>query len=113
MNNQRYYRISGKKDNIRLASRVLEEILQQAVVNGERHIEVDAFGQHGLGGRLWKAGDDPVYLKITGQGGQRVGAMGFANTFIEIMGPSSDDLGWLNAGAVSICILMVQLVQNF
>jgi NADPH-dependent glutamate synthase beta subunit-like oxidoreductase/glutamate synthase domain-containing protein 3/NAD-dependent dihydropyrimidine dehydrogenase PreA subunit len=83
----------------RLESRVLEERVQQAVDDGYRFLEVEAYGQHGVGGRLWRAGNEPVYVKIKGSTGQRAGSMGFPNTRIEIMGPASDDVGWLNAGA--------------
>ncbi|MCU0553733.1 MAG: FAD-dependent oxidoreductase [Syntrophales bacterium] len=91
--------IAGVESGRRVDSRVLEERMQQAVTEGHRLIEVQAFGQHGIGGRLWKAGDEPVTVRITGSPGQRVGSMGFPNTFIEVMGPASDDVGWLNAGA--------------
>ena len=37
--------------------------------------------------------------RISGAPGQRVGSMGFPNTLIEVFGPSSDDVGWLNGGA--------------
>ena len=83
----------------RVDSRILEERLQQAVNEGHRAIEVCACGQHGIGGRLWRAGDDPVIIRITGASGQRPGSMGFPDTFIEVMGPASDDVGWLNTGA--------------
>jgi NADPH-dependent glutamate synthase beta subunit-like oxidoreductase/glutamate synthase domain-containing protein 3/NAD-dependent dihydropyrimidine dehydrogenase PreA subunit len=75
MNDNQYYIISGKKDRYRLDSRVLEEQIQDAVVSGYRYLKIKAYGQHGIGGRL------------------------FPNTYIEIMGPASDDVGWLNAGA--------------
>jgi len=91
--------ISGKFGGTRLESRVLEEQIQEAVSQGQRSIEVKAFGQHGIGGRLWRAGNEPVRVKISGQPGQRVGSMGFPNTLIEVLGPASDDVGWLNAGA--------------
>ena len=91
--------IAGVESGRRVDSRVLEERMQQAVTEGHRLIEVQAFGQHGIGGRLWKAGDEPVTVRITGSPGQRVGSMGFPNTLIEVMGPASDDVGWLNAGA--------------
>jgi NADPH-dependent glutamate synthase beta subunit-like oxidoreductase/glutamate synthase domain-containing protein 3/NAD-dependent dihydropyrimidine dehydrogenase PreA subunit len=91
--------ISGKIGGERVESRVLEEQIQEAVAGGRRSIEVHAFGQHGIGGRLWRAGNEPVHLKVLGQPGQRVGSMGFPNTFIEVLGPASDDVGWLNAGA--------------
>jgi NADPH-dependent glutamate synthase beta subunit-like oxidoreductase/glutamate synthase domain-containing protein 3/Pyruvate/2-oxoacid:ferredoxin oxidoreductase delta subunit len=91
--------IEGMEGSHRIDSRVLEERLQKAVESGHRVIEVKAFGQHGIGGRLWKAGSDRISLKITGSPGQRVGSMGFPNTSIEILGPASDDVGWLDAGA--------------
>src|SRR5512143_3290644 len=93
------YRIAGKQDGERVRSRILEEQVQKAVADGHRRIEIDAFGQHGIGGRLWRAGADPVQIRVTGHSGQRVGSMGFPNTVIEVLGPVSDDVGWLNAGA--------------
>lgn len=95
----KFYEISGKENGDRLESRVLEERIQQAVKDGHRLQKIDAYGQHGIGGRLWKSGDETVHIRIEGQSGQRVGSLGMANTFIEIMGPASDDVGWLNAGA--------------
>jgi len=91
--------IRGIESGRRVDSRVLEERIQEAVAEGHRLIEVQAFGQHGIGGRLWRADDGQVSLRITGSPGQRVGSMGFPNTLIEVMGPASDDVGWLNGGA--------------
>ena len=94
-----FHIISGRQDDERIESRVLEEKIQEAVVSGERCLKILAFGQHGIGGRLWRAGDEPVRLLIEGPPGQRLGSMGFPNTLIEVEGPASDDTGWLNAGA--------------
>jgi len=91
--------ISGKTDGNRLNSRILEERIQEAVASGYRHLTVQAFGQHGIGGRLWRAGNDSVHVKVEGHSGQRLGSLGFPNTEIEVDGPVSDDVGWLNAGA--------------
>lgn len=101
MNRERYFLISGKtKDGIRIESRVLEDYIQKAVSNGHRHIRVKAFGQHGIGGRLWREDlDETVHIIIEGQSGQRAGSLGFPGTYLEIDGPASDDVGWLNAGA--------------
>ena len=96
---QQSYLISGWENGHRIGSRQLEEQIQKAVNEGHHSIEVEAFGQHGIGGRLWRAGDDLVNVKVIGSPGQRTGSMGFPNTRIEIMGPASDDAGWLNAGA--------------
>jgi NADPH-dependent glutamate synthase beta subunit-like oxidoreductase/glutamate synthase domain-containing protein 3/NAD-dependent dihydropyrimidine dehydrogenase PreA subunit len=100
--NQNPYVISGKDKGLRIESRVLEEQIQAAVTAGHTRLVVEAYGQHGIGGRLWSMGETPVHIQITGPAGQRIGAMGFANTRIEILGPCSDDVGWLNAGAVIV-----------
>ena len=99
MEQQQVIRLSGFENGHRIESRILEERMQQAVENGYRSFEVEAFGQHGIGGRLWKAGNDRLHVRISGAPGQRVGSMGFPNTLIEVLGPSSDDVGWLNGGA--------------
>jgi NADPH-dependent glutamate synthase beta subunit-like oxidoreductase/glutamate synthase domain-containing protein 3/NAD-dependent dihydropyrimidine dehydrogenase PreA subunit len=91
--------IAGHFGGKRVESRVLEEQIQDAVSQGQRSLEIQAYGQHGIGGRLWGAGADAIQIKISGHPGQRVGSMGFPNTFIEVLGPASDDVGWLNAGA--------------
>ena len=99
MNNSEVYEISGEENGARIESRILEEKIQQAVASGQRELMIKAMGQHGIGGRLWRAGDETVHVSIYGQCGQRVGSLGYPNTSIEIMGPASDDVGWLNAGA--------------
>ncbi len=99
MDYQQVCRISGMENGHRIESRILEERIQKAVAEGYRNLEVEAYGQHGIGGRLWKAGEEKVYVKVKGSSGQRVGSLGFPNTLIELEGPGSDDVGWLNAGA--------------
>ncbi len=91
--------LKGRQASDRVSSRVLEERIQEAVRAGTREIEIEAFGQHGLGGRIFLADDEQVKVSITGSPGQRVGAMGAPGTSIEVHGPASDDIGWLNAGA--------------
>ncbi len=91
--------IPGVEKGSRVDSRILEERIQQAVETGHRQIEIIAQGQHGIGGRLWKAGDDHLEIRVTGTSGQRLGSMGFPQTTIHNLGPASDDVGWLNAGA--------------
>jgi glutamate synthase domain-containing protein 3 len=99
MEKQEPHWIPGMEEGHRVESRVLEERIQQAVGEGHRFLKVKAHGQHGIGGRLWRAGDEQIHMEIHGSAGQRVGSMGFPNTHIEVMGPVSDDVGWLNAGA--------------
>ncbi len=92
-------KIAGRENDARVESRILEERIQRAVAEGYSQIEVTAYGQHGIGGRLWRSGGGRIKVNILGTSGQRVGSMGFAGTFIEVFGPASDDIGWLNAGA--------------
>ncbi|MCK9233096.1 MAG: pyridine nucleotide-disulfide oxidoreductase, partial [Syntrophales bacterium] len=91
--------IPGMEKGLRVDSRVLEERIQKAVSDGHRSLEIIAQGQHGIGGRLWRAGNETVRIRVMGTSGQRLGAMGFPNTVIDCVGPASDDVGWLNAGA--------------
>ncbi|SLM30660.1 putative pyridine nucleotide-disulfide oxidoreductase [Desulfamplus magnetovallimortis] len=100
MNDNTFYtNIPGKKGEKRIPSRVLEEMIQNAVQQGHRAIEVAAYGQHGIGGRLCLSGDEKIKIRIQGHSGQRTGSLGYPGTEIEVMGPASDDIGWLNAGA--------------
>jgi len=99
MSNEPTIVIDGMENGARVDSRIIEGRIQQAVLEGNRNIEIIAYGQHGLGGRIWSAGSESVHLRIKGSSGQRVGAMGFPGTRIEVEGPASDDLGWLNSGA--------------
>jgi NADPH-dependent glutamate synthase beta subunit-like oxidoreductase/glutamate synthase domain-containing protein 3/Pyruvate/2-oxoacid:ferredoxin oxidoreductase delta subunit len=98
-NREEAYRVHGYEDGRRIESRELEERIQNAVHQGHRRLLVEAFGHHGIGGRLWRSGDDPVEVIVHGPPGQRVGSMGFPNTTIRVSGNASDDVGWLNAGA--------------
>lgn len=91
--------LSGMENGLRVDSRILEERVQAAVRDGHRRIEISAHGQHGIGGRLWQAGEEEIHLRVRGMSGQRLGSMGFPGTRIEVCGPVSDDVGWLNAGS--------------
>ncbi len=91
--------IHGMENGHRVDSRILEERIQRAVTQGARDLTVEAFGQHGIGGRLFVSRTEPVSVRITGSPGQRAGSMGFPGTTVVIDAPTSDDIGWLNAGA--------------
>ncbi|MFW6179859.1 MAG: hypothetical protein ACOC43_15995, partial [Desulfohalobiaceae bacterium] len=59
-NMQDTLQINGWQNGQRKESRVLEEEIQEAVARGDRQLEIQAAGQHGIGGRLWSAGQDQV-----------------------------------------------------
>ncbi len=63
--------IAGRVAGQRVDSRLIEEQIQAAVKQGHRHLQIEAFGQHGIGGRLWQAGREAVNIEITGQPGQQ------------------------------------------
>ncbi len=96
---ERAIHIHGVDEGRRIESRVLEERIQQAVVHGYTRLEVHALGHHGIGGRLWRAGDNEVEVTVHGPPGQRLGSMGSPTTRILALEHASDDVGWLNAGA--------------
>ncbi len=102
MHSEPYQVIPGRIHGRRIESRLLEEHIQAAVAQGHSRLLVEAYGQHGIGGRLWSGGERTVHVRIKGPVGQRVGAMGFPNTEIDVDGPASDDVGWLNAGATIV-----------
>ncbi len=91
--------IHGIENGHRVDSRVLEERIQRAVVQGARNLTIEAHGQHGIGGRIFLSRQEPVTVRITGSPGQRTGSMGFPGTRIVVDCAASDDIGWLNAGA--------------
>lgn len=92
-------RISGNDNGERVESRILEERIQDVVRQGGRKLEIDAMGQHGIGGRLWISKEEPIEVDVKGSPGQRLGSKGFPGTVITVHGSVSDDVGWLNAGA--------------
>ncbi len=91
--------IEGSIDGQRVSSRVLEERIQEAVRGGARNLLVKADGQHGIGGRIWPK-DEKVKITVEGPVGQRLGSMGMMGTEIVVKGGVSDDVGWINCGAV-------------
>ncbi|MCK7509788.1 MAG: glutamate synthase-related protein [Desulfobacterales bacterium] len=68
--------------------------------DGHRQLQIEAFGQHGIGGRLWQAGRrDRSPSGSPGTPGSAWAPWGSPTRVIEVLGPASDDVGWLNAGA--------------
>jgi NADPH-dependent glutamate synthase beta subunit-like oxidoreductase/glutamate synthase domain-containing protein 3/NAD-dependent dihydropyrimidine dehydrogenase PreA subunit len=90
--------LQGRVDGSRVPSRVLEEMIQDAVRDGARSIAVKPDGQHGIGGRIWPRGEK-VKITVDGPVGQRLGSMGMLGTEILVKGSVSDDVGWINCGA--------------
>ncbi len=81
----------------RIASQTFEELVQRAAGDTDSLV-LETFGQHNVGGRLWKGGR-PITVRVRGPVGQRLGCMGRPGTTIISEGPASDDVGYLNIGA--------------
>jgi len=90
--------IKGIVNKKRVPSRILEEQIQQAILDGARELKVIANGQHGIGGRIWPKGE-VVKITVEGPAGQRLGSMGMPGTEIIAKNSASDDVGWINCGA--------------
>ena len=92
------YTIDSLKDNKRLSTRELLQIIYDKMAEGYTSFEITASGQHNIGGPLWTNDGTPLHFEIKNPG-QRVGSMGMPNTSITIEGSAPADVGWLNSGA--------------
>lgn len=81
----------------RMSTQELLQAINDAVAAGETEFYIQASGQHDLGGPLWHPEGKTLRFHINNPG-QRVGSMCLPGTEIIVEGPSSADVGWLNAG---------------
>lgn len=95
----RAFEIKGRTAAGRIPSKQLDEKIRAALAEGKRNLKVTADGQHGIGGRIWPT-PEGAQITIEGAAGQRVGAMGMDGTTITLKGSASDDVGWINCGAI-------------
>lgn len=84
-------------NNVRMSTQDLILAVEQAVARGETDFNVDASGQHDIGGPLWNAEGKKLTFLVSNPG-QRVGCMCMPNTEVIVDGPAPADVGWLNAG---------------
>jgi NADPH-dependent glutamate synthase beta subunit-like oxidoreductase/glutamate synthase domain-containing protein 3/Pyruvate/2-oxoacid:ferredoxin oxidoreductase delta subunit len=92
------YKIKTLNGSKRLSTQELLQEIYAAMNEGHTEFEIDACGQHDIGGPLWTADGKPLTFKVTNPG-QRLGSMGLPGTTIIVEGPTSADAGWLNAGS--------------
>ncbi len=85
-------------NNKRISTQALLQQVYSAMQAGETEFEIDASGQHDIGGPLWDSEGRSLKFLVRNPG-QRVGSMGMPGTEIVVEGPASADVGWLNAGA--------------
>ena len=89
-------KIKSREGNKRLSTQELLQQIYAAMEKGETEFEIEACGQHDIGGPLWSANGE-LKFKITNPG-QRVGSMAMEGTSIVVEGSAPADVGWLNAG---------------
>lgn len=98
MNNETV-KIQTLKDNNRMSTQELLQYITSKLKEGYTNFDIDASGQHNIGGSSW-AKDKISELTFTVRNpGQRVGAMALKGTKIIVEGSAPADVGWLNSGA--------------
>ncbi len=91
--------IEGLIKNNRISTQDLLQEIQEKINEGYTNFEINACGQHDIGGSSWaKDPNESLTFKITNPG-QRVGAMARKGTKIYVNGSTPADVGWLNSGA--------------
>ncbi len=91
------FKISTIDGNNRMSTQDLLERINAALAQGETEFDIEAAGQHDIGGPLWHPEGKPLKFHVK-NAGQRVGSMCLAGTEIIVEGSVSADVGWLNAG---------------
>lgn len=94
-------KLNGLTDGKRVSTQNLLREVYANLANGVTEFEIDASGQHDIGGPLWDKDGKPLKFHVKNPG-QRVGCMGMKGTEIIVEGSAPADVGWLNAGATII-----------
>lgn len=90
-------KINTLQGHERMSTQDLLLKIEDAVASGETDFEIEASGQHDIGGPLWHPEGKKLSFLVR-NAGQRVGAMCLENTEIVVEESASADVGWLNAG---------------
>jgi len=98
MSDTRKIKIDTLIDGNRISTQALLQEIYERLSQGYTEFEIEASGQHDIGGPLWKDDGTELIFKVTNPG-QRVGSMGMKGTKITVEGPAPADVGWLNSGA--------------
>ena len=91
------FRINTLQNNERMSTQDLLQAINAALIEGESEFQIEASGQHDIGGPLWHPSGKTLKFHVTNPG-QRVGCMCLEGTEIYVEGAASADVGWLNAG---------------
>ena len=91
------FQLNTMQEHTRMSTQDLLLAIESAVQSGETDFEIEASGQHDIGGPLWHPQGKTLRFRVT-NAGQRLGSMCLPNTEIVAEGSVSADVGWLNAG---------------
>lgn len=91
------FKINTLNGNERMSTQDLLQAINEALAAGETEYEIEASGQHDIGGPLWHPEGKTLKFLVRNPG-QRVGSMCLEGTEIIVEGSASADVGWLNAG---------------
>jgi glutamate synthase domain-containing protein 3/Pyruvate/2-oxoacid:ferredoxin oxidoreductase delta subunit len=92
------FKIQTLEDNKRLSTQELLQIIYEKIEDGYNDFEIEACGQHNIGGSVWSKNAEKLTFTVKNPG-QRVGAMAMKGTKIIVEGSAPADVGWLNSGA--------------
>lgn len=90
--------IEGIVDGQRKSTQQLLQEVYKHLNEGYTEFDINASGQHDIGGPLWSESGEKLKF-IVKNPGQRVGCMGMRGTQIVVEGSTPADAGWLNSGA--------------
>jgi len=92
-------KIKALNNNERMSTQELLKLIEKKVDEGFVDFEIDACGQHDIGGSLWAKEKGKKLNFVITNPGQRVGGMALNKTKITVLGSAPADVGWLNSGA--------------
>ena len=93
------YKIKTLENNNRMSTQELLQLINEKIEEGYINFDIEACGQHNIGGSSWsKDRYHDLTFRIKNPG-QRAGAMALPGTNIYIEGSAPADIGWLNSGA--------------
>lgn len=96
--NDRKIDIKGIVGGQRKSTQQLLQEIYHYIEKGYTEFDIEASGQHDIGGPLWA--DKGKILKFNVKNpGQRIGCMGMKGTQIVVESSAPADVGWLNTGA--------------
>ncbi|MBO7672837.1 4Fe-4S binding protein [bacterium] len=93
------FKIDTLNNKNRMSTQELLQLIQAKIEQGVTSFEINACGQHDIGGASYSRVKGENLKFFVKNPGQRLGAMGMKGTQIIVEGSVPADTGWLNSGA--------------